>query len=351
MPNNPIYVESAHPVTAVDVTDTVLVERWILARSASPHTRRAYLKEANRFLSWMQDRDLRLLSVHDYEMAAYGQFLSQDIGLQSRSIRFALSAIKSLFSYLKRNSLIATNPAEAVSLPSLPPRILNTYLSQEESAYVYRCILERQKTSPAPELVRQRWIFMLAYYTGMRREEIASGGMADFAKHRKKSGDEWWLSIKGKGNKERLVPASKALMRELAVYRTTYGLPPEPSRHESFGLVFRLAGPSHAYKDKDRISSSSVYEAIKALLESIAKDCKDDELRERLQGVSTHWMRHGHATALLDNTGDLRLVRENLGHADLKTTQQYLHSSDQARRDGVESLSLESIIDSETPTS
>lgn len=346
MPNTPTYVESALPVTAVDITDTVLVERWILARSASPHTRRAYLKEANRFLSWTHERDLRLLAIQDYEMAEYGQFLSQDLGLQSRSIRFALSAVKSLFSYLKRNNLITINPAETVRLPSLPPRTLHTYLSQEESAYVYRSILDKQKISPEPELVRQRWIFVLAYYTGMRREEIASGGMADFAKHRKKGGDEWWLSIKGKGNKERLVPASKALMRELSVYRTAYGLPPEPTQQESFGLVFRLAGPSHAYKDRDRISSSSVYEAIKALLEGIAKDCKDMELRERLQGVSTHWMRHGHATALLDNTGDLRLVRENLGHADLKTTQQYLHSSDQARRDGVESLSLESSIDS-----
>lgn len=137
------------------------------------------------------------------------------------------------------------------------------------------------------------------------------------------------------------MPASTALMRELAIYRAAYGLPPEPSRHEPFGLVFRLAGPTHAYKDNDRISSSSVYESIKALLDGLAEDCEDEELRKRLQGVSTHWLRHGHATALLDNTGDLRLVRENLGHADLKTTQQYLHSSDQARRDGVESLSLE----------
>src|SRR5260370_9800337 len=72
---------------------------------------------------------------------------------------------------------------------------------------------------------RVRWLISLLYLMGLRISEVVSNPMGGFFRRRDRDGqDRWWLAITGKGDKERLLPATTELMAELARYRPHYDL-------------------------------------------------------------------------------------------------------------------------------
>lgn len=322
------------------------MKRWLMARGENPHTRRNYAREGRRLLDWLQNQGLSLQVALDAHMALYKRHLLQELRLGSSSIRFSLTVANGLFAYAADLGHVARNPMLDVRLPKKPQRQVGTFLTQEECQYVYS-LLEAWLSAAAGHdfhRLRQRWVFCLAYYTGMRREEMAKAGMSDMFRRRGREGDAWWLSVDGKGGQQREVPVSSSLMWELGRYRMVYGLPAEPQRGEDFGLIFRLSGPDRRYSARERLSASSVYEIIKSLLVDVARECDDNDLAQRLAAAATHWLRHSHATGLMDNVGDLRIAQEQLGHMDLATTSIYSHVRADARRAAVETLRLHSPI-------
>jgi site-specific recombinase XerD len=184
---------------------------------------------------------------------------------------------------------------------------------------------------------RCRWLFSLLYVGGLRVSEICNTPMGAFFSRRSSDGRErWWLQVSGKGQKIRLVPATAELMSELIRYRKACALSAVPQQDDETPLVRPMVGPMKP------MARSAIHETVKGVF-------RESAARLRLQGpdveaaathleqASTHWMRHT-AGSHLSGKADLKVVRDNLGHANISTTSIYLHSEDDARHDATTSV-------------
>jgi site-specific recombinase XerD len=218
---------------------------------------------------------------------------------------------------------------------------------------------------------RVRWLFTLLYLGGLRIAEAGGNTMGQFFVRRDTDGTmRWWLTVRGKGDRDRLVPATRELMTELSRYRQSLGMTALPSPNETTPLVLpigkttgstagktagttagktagsapaRSAG-SQAGPHRRKVEGGSPAPLTRAALHAIVKDvfaAAADRLRARgeafasradlLGQASAHWLRHTAGSHMADQQVDLRLVRDNLGHASLSTTSLYLHVDDDRR--------------------
>jgi site-specific recombinase XerD len=155
--------------------------------------------------------------------------------------------------------------------------------------------------------------------------------MGDFSRRLGADGkDQWWLETLGKGNKERIVPASPELIQEMRLYRTENGLAPLPTRSEETPLVIPFRGRNR------NLSRSAIHDAIKSIFGNAAswlrsKGAEFADRADELERASAHWLRHTAGSHQADGGVDLRTIRDNLGHVSLNTTSLYLHTEDDAR--------------------
>jgi site-specific recombinase XerD len=152
----------------------------------------------------------------------------------------------------------------------------------------------------------------------------------------------WWLTVHGKGDKDRLVPATREMMTELARDRQSLGMTALPSPHEATPLVLPIGSTSESPRRKSEgplsqpLTRVALHTIVKRVFAGAAR-----QLRERgaafearaalLEQASAHWLRHSAGSHMADQQVDLRLVRDNLGHASLSTTSLYLHADDDRR--------------------
>lgn len=173
----------------------------------------------------------------------------------------------------------------------------------------------------------------------MQVSEVCTGNMTVFFCRRSIDGKErWWLEIVGKGDKARLVPATAELMTELMHYRISLGLTSLPGHDDTTPLLRPIIGPVKP------MARTAVHEIVKALVRATADrlrlegDADSLAAAAHIEQASTHWLRHTAGSHLSDKA-DLKVVRDNLGHANIATTNVYVHSEDDARHD-VTSLAL-----------
>ena len=143
--------------------------------------------------------------------------------------------------------------------------------------------------------------------------------------------ERWWLEVTGKGGKPRLVPVTNELMAELIRYRKVASLSPLPIEGDALPLMIPLIGPAKP------MARSAIHELVKAVMRESAarlrqRGPKFEAAAAHLEQASTHWMRHT-AGSHLSEKADIKVVRDNLGHANISTTSVYLHSEDDARHD------------------
>ncbi|MEX3937577.1 tyrosine-type recombinase/integrase [Paraburkholderia phymatum] len=194
---------------------------------------------------------------------------------------------------------------------------------------------------------RARWLFTLLYLGGLRIAEAGGNTMGQFFVRRDVGGTmRWWLAVLGKGDKERLVPATRELMTELSRYRQSLGMTALPSPHEATPLVLpigKTAGSTASTPTGAKAGDTS-RPLTRAALHTIVKSVfaqAAQRLRERggedaaraalLEQASAHWLRHSAGSHMADRQVDLRHVRDNFGHASLTTTNIYLHVDDDRR--------------------
>jgi len=156
--------------------------------------------------------------------------------------------------------------------------------------------------------------------------------MGDFFWRRGADGRErWWLEVKGKGEKLRVIPATDELISELMRYRRANDLPPLPREGDSLPLLLPLIGGTKPMK------RTAVHELVKSVFRDTAKRLRAlgpdrEAAASHVEQASAHWMRHTAGTHQSDNM-DLKAVRDNLGHANISTTSIYVHTEDDARHD------------------
>jgi site-specific recombinase XerD len=182
-----------------------------------------------------------------------------------------------------------------------------------------------------------RWLITLLYLMGLRISEVVSNPMGGFFRRRDRDGqDRWWLAITGKGDKERLLPATTELMAELTRYRRHYDLAALPYSGETTPLLLPIGGAHRT------LTRGAVHLIIKQVFDNAIDHLQStgdahERATERLRQASAHWLRHTAGSHMMDGQVDLRYVRDNLGHVSISTTSQYLHADDDDRHRATES--------------
>lgn len=180
---------------------------------------------------------------------------------------------------------------------------------------------------------RTRWLLSLLYIGGMRVSEVCDGTMTGLFCRRGSDGKErWWLEATGKGEKTRLIPATAELMSELMVYRRSRGFAPLPAHDEATPMLLPVTGPIKP------MARTAEHEIVKSIMRTtadrlhLAGDPGAEVAAAHIEQALTHWMRRTAGTHQSDHV-DLKVVRDNMGHANTATTSTYVHAEDDVRHD------------------
>jgi integrase/recombinase XerD len=125
-------------------------------------------------------------------------------------------------------------------------------------------------------------------------------------------------------------------MTELMLYRRSRGLSPLPAHDETTPLLIPVIGPVKP------MARTAVHEIVKSLMRETAHRLRlgggsdAEAAAAHIEQASTHWMRHTAGSHQSDQV-DLKAVRDNLGHANIATTNTYVHTEDDARHDATSS--------------
>lgn len=218
-----------------------------------------------------------------------------DEGYSPLSVNRKLSSLKSLFRYMYRKRLISQNPVKNIIGPKmnkpLPHFVRDLDMDNLFSHW----------TEDTFEGKRDKAILDVFYTTGMRCAELAGlrDGDVDFGSK--------LIKVRGKRNKERLIPFSENLQELLFVYLESRDKHVEDREEEVFFVR----------KNGKALSNAVVYEIVRKRLSEIPN----------LSKKSPHVLRHTFATSMMNNGADLNAVKELLGHASLSSTEVYTHTT------------------------
>jgi integrase/recombinase XerD len=263
-------------------------------RGLSPHTRRAYGTDLRLFLDRLS-RD-GVVSVNDIRRKHIVDFLLDERqgGKRPTTVGRRLAAIKTFLRYLRREGLLASNPAEAMDSPRWGRRLPDALTVREVERLLAQPDLRRRHG------LRDRALLETMYAAGLRVSEAAGLTVDDVRL------DDGWLRCMGKGRKERLVPLGESARAYLRRYIE------EQRPRQAAGGDTRALFLSDRRRALDRRS-------IWRLVRMYARRAGIEKR------VHPHTLRHTFATHLLANDAPLRVIQEMLGHADIGTTQLYTH--------------------------
>lgn len=255
---------------------------------------RADLADLARHLAQHSGRDIAEASTDD--LRGYLAALEHE-GSGARTAARRLSAFRQFFRFLVIDNVRRDDPTQALDSPRLP-RALPKHLAQDEVT----ALIEAARRYPGAEGARLVCMVELLYGAGLRVSELVSLPLAAAQR------DARFLIVRGKGDKERLVPLgepARAAMAEYLEIRGGFLRAGKPSRY-----LFPSRGKD-GFLTRRRCGQ---------VLKELALAANLDPAR-----LSPHVLRHAFASHLVDGGADLRSVQEMLGHADIATTQIYTH--------------------------
>ncbi len=279
-----------------------------LERGLSPRTIEAYARDLARFADWLEQAGVaRPGAIARAHLTGFLAALAAD-GLVARSRARSFVATRRFVRFLVASGRLKSDASEGLSGPRVS-RALPKLLRPDETEQ----LLEAAKPEGALGL-RDRAMLEVLYGAGLRVSELVNlpAGALDA-----RAG---LLRVRGKGNKERLVPLGEPALAAVAAYLAD-------ARPR---LASRASKRSEALFLSQR-GSAMTRQNFFARLRSLAIAAGIP--REK---VSPHVLRHAFATDLLEGGADLRALQQMLGHADLATTQIYTHVSRARLRELVE---------------
>ena len=277
--------------------EVLAAERGAAANTLSAYTRdledaSAFLSATGRGLAGAQTGDLS-----DYLGDLY------DRGMSTATTARRLSSLRGFFLFLLEQGLRADNPSSGLDGPS-PSRAPPDALSPADVARLIEAA-----DGDAPKARRAVCLIELLYGAGLRVSEAADLPMSALPEP-----GESALRIRGKGDKERIAPIGQPARAALAAYLEVRAqfLPKKGPAGPGGRYVFPGSGRT------GRLTRRAVAQILEraAIRAGIAPS-----------RVHPHALRHAYATHLLEGGADLRTVQTLLGHADIATTQIYLHAS------------------------
>lgn len=281
--------------------DPFLVDRTIsgyrtyllLERGLSGNTSSAYLEDLSKLLVYLRDAHIEYLSA---DLDVLRDFLVDlsDVGICGRSQARIISGIKSFYHYLVLEGKLTDDPTELLESPKIGLKLPEVLTLEEIDA-----ILQSIDVS-TPLGQRNRAMLEVLYSCGLRVSELVNLQISNlFFK------DEY-ISVVGKGNKQRLVPISRYAIKEVNHWMEDR-LSFMPKKGEEDILFLNRRG--------GRLTRNMVFMLVKQYAEMAGiKKC-----------IGPHTFRHSFATHLLEGGANLRVIQEMLGHKSILTTEIYTH--------------------------
>lgn len=285
------------------------MERWISTfleaqaaqQDAARNTRLAYGRDLKDFAGWLAGRGGHFATVDQAGVEAYLVYCdAQGLALATRARR--LSAIRQLFLFAHDEGWRSDDPALRLKGPGRAPRLPRTLSEPEVNALLE---VARNHGRTSADRLRNSCMMELLYATGLRVTELVSLPVAAVR------GDPVMILVRGKGDKERMVPLStpaRAALRDWLALRDAAEIAAGPAGKSRF--LFPSRGV------EGHLTRLRFYALVKELALAAGLDPAQ---------VTPHTLRHAFATHLLAHGADLRAIQTLLGHADLATTEIYTH--------------------------
>lgn len=274
-------------------------------RGQAEHTQRTYQAQLERFAAWAERQGLKrwpevtlahltAYLQHEQNRAVDGEPAGSNRRLSTESVYLQIAALRAFYRFCEQERLLPENVAEHLSLPRRWKRLPKS-LSDEE---INRLL--QPPAQPTPGDLCDQAVLELAYASGLRLAELRQLRLEQLHL------EAGFVTVVGKGNKERVVPMGRpavaALQHYLEAGRPRLVTPRSPAAV----FLTRRGTPFAAVTLWLRIKQRAARAGI-------------------ARNVTPHMLRHSFATHLLEHGADLRVIQELLGHASIGTTEIYTH--------------------------
>ena len=255
---------------------------------------RTDLREFERYLK-KNNAEADFTKVDAGEVRNWVVYLMDEGGCSAASVNRKLSSLRSFYRFLLRKRLVEVDPMLKIVGPK-KKKPLPSFVREEDM----NRLLDEVSFDDDFEGQRDRMVLEMFYATGMRLSELIGLDDVDVDLSAR------LIKVKGKRNKQRLIPFGDELMEDLLIYIKV--------RSETFSEGVEAF---FVLKNGKRMYPMQVYRLVRRYLSKVVA------LKKR----SPHVLRHSFATAMLNGNAELRAVKELLGHESLATTEIYTHTT------------------------
>lgn len=294
---------SQHDNSPLLPTIKLYVRYLRLERNLSPNTIEAYRNDLAHLEAFMMRNNLKLENVTLEQLHTFAASL-HEYGITPRSQARVLSGVRSFFRFLVLDGVVESDSTELLEWPSLPEH-LPVVLTLEEIDRIEDSI-DLSKAEGA----RNRAIIEVLFSCGLRVSELVNMKLSDLYL------EDRVLLVRGKGNKERLVPVSNKAIADLKRWFFDRNLMKIKPGEDDY--VFLNRRGAHLTRTM--------------ILIMVKRQAEEAGIKKT---ISPHTFRHSFATALLQGGADLRSIQAMLGHEKIDTTLVYTHISNEQLRKAI----------------
>ncbi|WP_378174749.1 site-specific tyrosine recombinase XerD [Aquimarina sp. SS2-1] len=254
-----------------------------------------YSLDIQRLLKFLEENDIQT-SPLSIEKNTLQQFIYATAKLvNARSQARIISGLKSFFNYLVFEDYRETNPMELIESPKIGRKLPDTLSIEEIDAIIAHIDLSK------PEGERNKAIIETLYGCGLRVSELINLKLSDLFF------DEGFISVTGKGDKQRFVPIGDITQKYINTYKDEIRNHLNIQKGHEDTLFLNRRGK--------QLTRAMIFTIVKRLVEKAGIQ----------KTISPHTFRHSFATHLLENGADLRAIQLMLGHESITTTEIYMH--------------------------
>ena len=266
-----------------------------IERGSSPLTIDAYAKDLATYRTFLEERGKTDLAHIERDDILAFQKSQLDQGFAVSTLERRLSAIKGLHRFALREGYVDADPAQAIPLPKKPGRLPDVLSIDQVNA-----LLDNVDTSTATGK-RDATILEVLYGCGLRVSELVNMEFSQIM------ADEEFLRVRGKGDKERMVPMSPISLERISEYVDGPRAALTPTAADANIVFLNRRGK--------RLTRQMIFTIVRRLAE--AADIR--------RTISPHTLRHSFATHLLEGGANLRAIQQMMGHESISTTEIYLN--------------------------
>ncbi len=280
----------------LDDIDRVMSEYGLflqMEKGMAGNTREAYMRDVRKLLVYLAESGTKLREVTADTLRYFIGEL-HDLGIAERSQARIVSGMRSFFRFLSMEDYLNPDPTELLESPKTGLHLPEVLTLEEIDAMIAAINPDKAEAS------RDRAMMEVLYGCGLRVSELIGLEIS------KIYAEEGYLVVRGKGNKERMVPMSEAAVSALEDYFEDRSMLDVKPGCENTVFLNRRGR---------KLTRERIFQIVKSLAE-------DAGIRKN---ISPHTLRHSFATHLLEGGANLRAIQQMLGHETIATTQIYIH--------------------------